>query len=135
MVKEAQRYNTKQKTHILSFFKDNAANHYTADEVCDAIKSNGVSRATVYRTVEKLVEDGVLLKFNFGKGQSACYQFCGHEHENGTYHFVCTSCKTVQHLHCDILNDLQAHLNSDHALKIDRSLTVLYGTCRRCVTK
>lgn len=135
MNNDKQRYNTKQQALIYRHFKNNPNNHFTADEVCDALKSNGVSRATVYRSVEKLTEDGVLLKYNFGKGQSACYQFCCKEHDACTYHFVCTACKTVQHLQCEVLNELQAHLNDDHALKIDRSLTVLYGTCRRCLEK
>lgn len=133
--KELHGYNTKQKSLVTSFFMDNFSNHYTADQVCDAIKSSGVSRSTVYRTIERLVEDGVILKYNFGKGKSACYQYCSENHDDATYHFVCTKCKCVQHLHCDILDELQTHLNCDHSLKIDRSLTVLYGTCRGCISK
>ena len=135
MENDRQRYNTKQQALIYEYFKNNKGSHFTADAVSDALKSCGVSRATVYRSVEKLTEEGVLIKYNFGKGQSACYQFCSDDAENGTFHFVCTKCKTLQHLDCDMLSDLQDHLNRDHAVKIDRSLTVLYGTCGRCLNK
>lgn len=133
MTNDRQRYNTKQQSLIYEFFKKSSGAHFTADEVCLALKQSEVSRATVYRAVEKLTEEGVLIKYNFGKGQSACYEFCSENAENDTFHFICTKCKRLMHLDCSALSDLEEHLSKDHALKIDRSLTVLYGTCGRCM--
>lgn len=126
---------TKQQSLVLQCFKNEQSAHFTADEICDLIKGNGVSRATVYRTIEKLTEEGVIIKFNFGKSQSACYQFCSQGHNASTYHFVCTSCKTVKHLQCNIFGELQEHLKERHSIQIDPGLTVIYGVCERCLNK
>ncbi len=133
MNNQKSRYRTKQEAVIIGFFKDNSTKHFTADEVCTALASEGVSRATVYRRIERLVEDGELLKFNFGTGTGACYQFCSKEHECTTFHFICTKCKSLHHLDCSVISEIQQHLISNHNLLIDESRTVFYGLCERCL--
>lgn len=127
-----QRYNTKQETLIIDFFKNNKDIHFTADEVCDNISNYGISRATVYRRLERLVEDGTLIKYSLDSKSGACYQYCCNEHKGNTCHFVCTKCKSVKHLDCHFLENLQNHLTCDHNLKIDNARTVFYGVCGGC---
>ncbi len=127
------RYKTKQETLIVSFLKDNYKTHFSADEVFSAISEEGVSRATVYRRLERLAEDGVLLKFNFGNGAGALYQYCNHKHGEECFHFVCTKCKTLHHLDCSVFSDVQQHLNSHHNFMLDGNKTVFYGLCERCL--
>lgn len=128
-----QRYSTKQEALIVNYLMKNSEKHFTADEIWAAMMSYGVSRATVYRRLERLVEDGAIIKFNFGAGIGACYQYCGERHEDKGYHFVCTRCKCVQHLDCAVMRGVDEHLNGEHGLKIDNSRTVLYGLCGRCL--
>ena len=57
-------YNTKQKSLILDYLmKKNA--HATACEITAALKSS-VSTATVYRQLQKLVDDGIVKKYVTG---------------------------------------------------------------------
>lgn len=131
-----QRYNTKQEGLIISFFENNKSGHFTADEVCDNIRCSGISRATIYRRLERLVEDGVLIKFSFDGKSSACFKYCSDGHSgSGTCHFICTKCKNVQHIDCHLLEGLQSHLFCDHNLNIDSTRTVFYGVCGGCVCK
>ena len=93
---EKQRYSTKQMAILTAFFEENKNEHFTADEVYDNIRSSGISRATVYRRLECLVDDGVLIKYNLDGRAGACYQHCSAKHQNGTCHFICTQCKAVK---------------------------------------
>lgn len=130
-----QRYSTKQMSILTSFFESNANAHFTADEVYDSVRDSGISRATVYRRIERLVEDGVLIKYTLDNRAGACYQYCCSEHQNDTCHFICTQCKAVKHIDCSLLNNLQTHLTSDHNLTIDSTRTVFYGLCGGCQCK
>ncbi|MBE6678363.1 MAG: transcriptional repressor [Ruminococcaceae bacterium] len=127
------RYKTKQEALIVSFLKDNSKTHFSADEVFAAVAAEGVSRSTVYRRLERLAEDGVLLKFNLGNSVGALYQYCDHKHGEECLHFVCTKCKTLHHLDCYVFSDVQQHLNSQHKFLLDGSKTVFYGLCERCI--
>lgn len=127
------KYKTKQESLIISFFKNNSKGHYSADEAYLAIASEGISRATVYRRIERLVSEGVLLKYNAGNGIGVYYQYCNHEHNGACLHFVCTKCNSLQHLDCTVFDDVQQHLDSNHHLKLDGSKTVFYGLCERCL--
>ncbi len=126
------RYTTKQERIILSLFEENKGKHYTADEVCLSICEKGVSRATVYRRLERLVEDGVLAKFQIGVGSSACYRYCGRTEKTNSSHFVCTACNKVEHIDCEILPEISEHFEKGHGIKIDSKRTVFYGLCERC---
>lgn len=133
MGEQRQRYSTKQEAIIIDFFRDNAHKHFTADEVCAAMLSEKISRSTVYRRLERLVEDGSLIKFNFGRDAGACYQFCCGHLGGNVLHFVCTKCKTVSHVDCYAVNEAFAHLTEHHKMVIDNSRTVIYGVCEGCV--
>ena len=130
-----QRYSTKQMSILTSFFESNKNAHFTADEVYDNIRENGVSRATVYRRIERLVEDGFLIKYTLDSRMGACYQYCCSDHQSDTCHFVCTKCKAVKHIDCSLLGNLQSHLTKDHNLTIDSTRTVFYGLCGGCQCK
>lgn len=129
-----RRYSTKQESLIINFFERNKDAQFTADEVCDSIRCDGISRATIYRRLERLVDDGVLIKFSFDGKSSSCYKYCIDEHTSGsTCHFICTKCKNVQHVDCHLLEGLQNHLFCDHNLNIDSTRTVFYGVCGGCI--
>ena len=91
-------------------------------------KSYRVSRATVYNTLDLLVESDLVMKHQFGKNQ-ALYEksFGSRQHD----HLICTECNQVVEF-CDpriqnIQNTVQELLQFD---VVSHSL-VLHATCRR----
>ena len=132
-IKSKYRYKTKQEALIINFFKSNCDESFTADEVFASIAQEGISRATVYRRIERLAEEGVLLKYNLGNGAGAIYQYCNHGNDENCFHFVCTKCKTLHHLDCSVFKDVQQHLNLHHHLLIDGNKTIFYGLCEECL--
>ena len=96
-----------------------------------------VGTATVYRTLEQLVEEGIVRKYVLDGKSSACYQFLSGEPHACTEHFhlKCTQCGQLFHVSCDYLNQLGEHLLEHHGFVIDHTKTVLYGLCAACAKK
>ena len=84
-----EEYKTKQKSSILEYLKEVDA-HVTADDVIDHFRRNGnnIGKATVYRCLDKLVEQNIVLKYSLGNGQSACYQYVGEHEAEHHYHLI-----------------------------------------------
>jgi Fur family ferric uptake transcriptional regulator len=126
-------YETKQSKLVYDFLMQHPQDHFSAEEVYFAIKGNGdnIGRTTVYRQLDRLVEDNKARKFFSGDNNACCYQF---ESENchNHYHLRCSSCGTLIHTECDFLDKLSQHIFNDHKFKIDGSKTVLYGICQKC---
>lgn len=126
-------YETKQSKLVYDFLEKNSQNHFSAEEVYFAIKENGdnIGRTTVYRQLDRLVEEHKARKFFSGDNNACCYQFESENCQNH-YHLRCSSCGTLIHTECDFLDKLSQHIFNDHSFKIDGSKTVLYGICKNC---
>lgn len=69
----------------------------TGPEILDALESRGqaVNKTSVYRAIDKMLEDGELCRHSFG-GNTVHYELRDHHHD----HAVCESCGTVQVISC-----------------------------------
>ena len=120
---------TVQRRVILEAVLDRA-DHPTADRIYDEVcrRIPGVSRTTVYRVLEMLVEVGVITKA-CSPGAATRFDPMTHRH----HHLVC--------LHCDKLIDLEdAELNSHvelppsqaHSFEIQDFSIHFRGICPEC---
>lgn len=130
-------YNTKQKSAILDFLKENSGAHFTADDILIALnaKNAAIGKATVYRYLEKLVNENIVRKYEISKNDAACYEYCadGQHGECSThYHLKCVLCGRLFHINCKTLNLISTHILSEHNFTIDKSKTVFYGVCADC---
>ncbi|MCH5190530.1 MAG: transcriptional repressor [Oscillospiraceae bacterium] len=127
-------YETKQSRLVLDFLKENADRHYSAEEVYFALVGCGghIGRTTVYRQLDKLVDDGRARKFSAGDNNASCYQFCNPDVCHNHYHLKCSGCGKLIHTECDFLDKLSSHILNEHRFIVDSSQTVLYGLCRDC---
>lgn len=126
-------YSTKQREAILSFLKENNA-HISASDVVRHLKEQGysVSTATVYRTLDKFEQEGIVKKMVIGQGTGACYQFVDRQDCHEHFHLKCVKCGTLIHLSCDFLQSLESHIYDDHGFIVSSGKTVIYGTCANC---
>lgn len=131
-------YQTRQKELILSCLKDNAYRHVTVEMIIDYLKEQGepVGQTTVYRHLERLVQDNRVMKFTALGGSSACYQYVEQpENHKNHYHLVCSGCGRMIHLTCSEMDGLQKHMLAEHNFELDSFKTVLYGRCESCAGK
>jgi Fur family ferric uptake transcriptional regulator len=95
-------------------------------------KKYRVSRATLYNTVDILLDCHLIRKHQFGKAQAQYEKsYSNRQHD----HLICTSCDLVIEF-CDpriqgIKNVIEESMN----FKINRHALNLYGLCKDCQTK
>ena len=136
-MKTATVYKTKQRETVENCLKNNKNRHLTADEITEILRSAGqdVGRTTVYRTLEKLIQEGRVRRYAAAKGDSACYQYLTdtacHEH----FHLKCTGCGKLLHIECEQMQKLNSHILSEHKFRVDKLQTVLYGLCEKCAER
>ena len=131
------KYNTKQREILLSYLKTVPGSHITAGDVCRHFRSKGsaISQATVYRQLEKLVDEGQLNKYIIDAASPACFEYVGadaHVESEVCFHCKCEKCGKLIHMHCDELEEIQSHLSAEHHFKLDPLRTVFYGLCEKC---
>ena len=108
-------YQTKQMKQILAYLQTIEGPHVTAADVCSYFKEQGINvgTTTVYRNLEKMVEQGLVAKYNVDGTSSACFEYLGaeeHCHKMSCFHCKCEKCGKLIHLHCEDVVKLEQHL-------------------------
>ncbi|MDR0730079.1 MAG: transcriptional repressor [Treponema sp.] len=135
--KRPANYRTRQGADILDYIRSLGGRHVTISGMARhfADRDEAIGQTTIYRHLERLVEEGSIRKYVPGDGKSACYQYVDskaacREH----FHLICDRCGVLIHVDCDLLEGLRAHLLFEHKFQIDLLKTVLYGTCDACLS-
>ena len=134
-MKKDSGYNTKQKENLLSYLMKNKDKHTNVQEISAFLSAEGtpVGVATIYRQLDRLVEQGIVRKYAFDGKTCACYQYIDETSDCRThFHLKCVKCDRLFHITCDHLKDIDKHINEHHGFKVDPSKTVFYGLCADC---
>src|SRR5262245_38298878 len=86
---EGGQRSSKRDKSVESFLRQQR--HFSADDLFDRIRreSYGIGRATVYRTLQCMVDAGIARKVDFGEGRSRYEPSYRHPRH---FHLICTSC-------------------------------------------
>jgi Fur family ferric uptake transcriptional regulator len=107
--------------------------HLSADDLVDLIKreDHRISRATVYRTLQWMVEAGVARKVDFGEGR---FRFEHSYRHPRHFHLICKSCnRSYEFLSSDI-EALVEEVAAARGFTARQSVVQIYGTCESCRT-
>ena len=129
-------YHTRQQDELLDFLKTNSGAHHTVAQIKDHLDCCGkrIGKATIYRQLERLVDDGTVRKYIVESGDSACYEYVSPGEECQThFHCKCETCGRLIHMDCDELEEIRVHLLSHHGFRWQAGKTVFYGTCAECM--
>jgi Fur family ferric uptake transcriptional regulator len=132
------RYATKHFKQIANYLESMQGSHITAQDVCDHFRAEGhpISTTTVYRQLERLVDEGIVNKYIIDANTPACFEYSGNAVRGNSsedcYHCKCEKCGALIHLHCDEISELCEHLSAEHHFLLDPKRTVFYGICERC---
>ncbi|MFM1871752.1 MAG: hypothetical protein RL398_1174 [Planctomycetota bacterium] len=105
--------------------------HFTAEELlrqCVELDPH-VSRATVYRTLAVLEENGFVEGLDTGDGGRRFEHVLGHEHHD---HMVCLGCDAIFEFTDDELERRQEMAARKIGFQIERHSLRIYGRCRSC---
>lgn len=87
-----------------------------------------VSRATLYNTIQLLLDCGLVVKHQFGANISKYERAYGNENHD---HLICTTCGEVREMTGDLLTTAQ--LKKIRKFKVSYYSTYIYGTCSKCI--
>ncbi|HEV2236113.1 MAG TPA: Fur family transcriptional regulator [Ktedonobacterales bacterium] len=121
---------TAQRQMVLRALEE-SGHHLSAEEICQRIQAQypTMSLSTVYRTLDLLVELGLVLEARLGS-ERRVYELAGEVGEH--CHLICRACGAVGHPREMDLARLRAQLASETgyaALALDLVAT---GLCPRC---
>ena len=133
-----KEYKTKSKTQIMEYIREQKDNRFSAQQVYDYLRDEKtqINLATVYRNLDKLAEDGVLLRCKSMGANSVMYQYAMEEKDcHNHLHLQCRSCGKIIHLECDFMKEISEHLQKDHGFMVECEGSVLLGLCNDCKDK
>ncbi|MEG2180232.1 MAG: transcriptional repressor [Bacteroidales bacterium] len=105
--------------------------HFDVDTLFELMLKSGyrVSRATVYNTVDLLVECRLIRKHQFGTNM-AHYEKAYNSESH--HHLICTECNAVQEVKDEELhNDIQE--KKYHRFTLTNYNLYMYGLCHKCM--
>ncbi len=120
----------------LSQTKKHLSAEETYNEVCKIHPTSGL--ATVYRTLELLVQIGLVNKFDFGDGRARYELEIGAEHKDHHHHLVCMNCRRVIDYtdfieeEVELLTKTEKGLSKKYNFKIKKHIIQFYGICDKC---
>ncbi len=104
--------------------------HMTAEEVLESTRhrSRSLNLATVYRTLDLLVEEGLASQINLGHGQAVYATVCHGPH----IHLVCRRCGQVLEVESDLLGVVCEQIGQEVGFACDAEHVALAGLCQCC---
>jgi Fur family ferric uptake transcriptional regulator len=123
---------TRQRQLIWETFTAEPERHLSAEDVVERVRGRlpHVNPSTVYRTLELLVDEGLLLRTDLG-GDRAYYEPA---REHAHHHLVCERCGAVQHLHEEELGDLRQRIHAGSGFQLGAGEITLFGVCAACLS-
>lgn len=102
----------------------------TAEQLYRSLRRQvpGIGRATVFRTLETLVDAGVARRLELA-GHVYAYVACLPEHH---HHLACTRCGRVEEIDEAYITPIAERLALDLGFEIDDARLDFYGRCAAC---
>jgi Fur family ferric uptake transcriptional regulator len=108
-----------------------ADDHLSVDAIQRRLRDQGesVGTATVYRTLEKLVESGLVRAHDFGEGFKRYEPVAAQaDHE----HLICDRCGRVLEFQNERLERMLPIIADEHGFQHARHRVEVHGVCREC---
>lgn len=119
---------TPQRLAILRVLRA-AHGHLSPSEIYEKVRPDlpGMTEATVYRTLNFLAEQGLVLVAHVGHGQLV-YEIADHDH----HHLICRACGRMQEIDHEALKMLYKNFLEKSGYRIDTIHTTFFGLCPEC---
>jgi Fur family ferric uptake transcriptional regulator len=123
-----QRYTGQQQQMVRYIFGRH--NHFDAEQLIDAMKGEGfrVSRATVYRTLAKLVDAGLLRRLELGPRVLYEHDYGYPQHE----HLQCSRCGQMIEFQSPAIEAAIREVCRQHHFQSSGHTFVIRGVCADC---
>jgi Fur family transcriptional regulator, ferric uptake regulator len=108
--------------------------HFDADELYASLIGKGLkaSRATVYNTLDLLVDCGLISKYRFGESHSHYEKAFGRPRHD---HLICLDCGDIIEFVSDRLARIQKEVCEEKKFVLQNATLQIFGTCSKCQAK
>jgi Fur family ferric uptake transcriptional regulator len=122
---------TKREQIMGTFLKQEG--HLSADDLFDLVRRQhpGVGRATVYRSLQWMVDRGVARKVDFGEGRSRFEPTYRHPRH---FHLICTTCHRSSEFLSSDVEALMEEIGAARHFEATQVVVQIVGTCEECRT-
>ena len=127
---------TNQRLMVLETLGLSSSQHLTAEQIYDKVKADNpeIGLATVYRTIQVLLELHLIDRVNFDDG-SERYEIVrtgttGARHHH--HHLICINCGKVFEFEEDMLEGLETEIEKETGFRVIDHEVKLYGYCKEC---
>ena len=105
--------------------------HLSADDLVDLMRQEDrkISRATVYRTLQWMVDAGIARKVDFGDGRFRFEHAYRHPRH---FHLICKSCNRSSEFLSSDIEELLEEITAARGFESRQSVLQIYGTCDDC---
>ena len=106
-------------------------NHFDIETLYIKMKKQNyrVSRATLYNTIELLLDCNLVRKHQFGENQAQYEKsFTNKQHD----HLICTECKNVFEFCDPRVQNIMNTIENNMGFKVLHHALNMYGTCNKC---
>lgn len=123
------RWTTQRQVIVEQFLL--SGEHLTADELL--VRSRevdpAIGAATVYRTLNLLVDIGIASRVRLGGGSASFEPILGRTHHD---HLICLACGAVVEFEDEAIEKRQAAIVKKHGYEIRHHRLEIFGICPRC---
>ena len=123
------RRNTRQRSAVLTLLEE-LDDFRSAQDLYALLRArgDGVGLATIYRTLQNLLDDGHVDVLRSGEGE-AVYRRCSPVHH---HHLVCRSCGRTVEVADPPIERWAARIAAEHGFADVRHQLEVFGTCGPC---
>ena len=121
---------TPQRERIFNRIADSNEHWEVEDLIYEFREENDrISRATVYRTLDILVDYGFVRKVDFGEGRYRYEYVAGQGHHD---HLICEECGEIMEFLDEKLEKRQRELCKEMGFQPSKHVLQIYGICSEC---
>lgn len=126
------KYNTSQRTALLSLLKSQKDKPLSAMEIKKLLNNDKISLSAVYRNLADLTDEGLISRFARDGKRGFYYQYINTEECKNSIHLTCTKCGAVTHMDLNFAEKMSKTLFEDSGFSLNKAKTIVYGLCGKC---
>lgn len=127
--KKALKLTTQRTVIAKRIFR--TSGHFSAEDIVGAFRRDrkAISKSTVYRTLELLVEGNLLEAIDFDRGYRLYERCHGRSHHD---HLICLQCRHIIEFCNDDIERLQDQVAKDNGFHTVWHTHKIFGLCSKC---
>lgn len=129
------QYNTLQRQILIEFMTKNKNKSLSVDEWVslmnyEIIDTKPPARSTVYRLMQRLVKENLIIQSISQKSITYCIANCSNTNKH--LHLKCITCGNISHVDNKMSHNLSNKILKQYDFEINLVDTIVYGKCTKC---